>query len=463
MKKKIRLPHVFVLLIFVALLVAVSTYFVPAGVYDRVVDSASGRMIVDPDSFQYVERNPITPLGFLTAFTAAFNNAASMIFMTLVIGGAFGIINRLGIIPALLSAAMGMFERRKRLAIPVLLLTLALFDSFMGAPELCIVFLPMILPLVLSLGWDTMTACAIVICGNCIGYTTGMGNPFTTIIAQKICGLPLYSGMAYRALCFVVFYAITLVYLMWYIDRITKNPLKSKTYESDCRKKEAMQVLAGVKLKGRIKLSGVFALLCFGFNIAGVILWGWDLAEMTGVFLVMIVGMGVISGHTLTETCYMFMDGARDILQGALVMCVARTITVLMTNSNTMDMVVHALSGIAEIFPAIFAVQGLFLIAMLVNLPIPSGSGEASVLMPLLSPLADIIGVSKQATVLAFQFGDGWSNTIYPTNASYMATLAVGGVDWTDWLSFQIPLWAIWTAASVAMLFIAQLISLGPF
>ena len=159
----------------------------------------------------------------------------------------------------------------------------------------------------------------------------------------------------------------------------------------------------------------------------------------------------------------MFVEGAKDILQGALVMCFARTITILMSKSNTIDVLVHKLAGFANAFPPVLSIVGIFLIAMIVNFPIPSGSGEATVLMPLLSPLADILKVTKQSTVLAFQFGDGWTNTIYPTNASYMATLAVSGVSWTDWLSFQFPLCMIWTGASAVMLVIAELIPIGPF
>jgi len=462
-KKNFRLPHVFVLLTIVALIVALLTYFVPAGTYERVVDEVSGRTLVDASSFHYLDKTPIPPMQFITAFTRAFKNAASMIFMTLVVGGAFGIINALGIIPAVLSAVMKKFENQKFLVIPLLVLVLALFDSFMGAPELCIVFLPMILPLVLNLGWDTMTACAIVICGNCVGYSTGMGNPFTTIIAQKICELPLYSGMWYRAVCFAVFYAVAALYIMRYARKVERNPSMSRTFHNDERRRSDMKVETGIRLPHRVKLAGFFTLLCFIFNIVGVIRLGWDLAEMTGLFLVMGVGAGAISGRTLTQTCEMFMNGAREILQGALVMCCARTITILMADSNTMDMLVYVLSKLASAFPEVLAILGIFFVAMLVNFPIPSGSGEATVLVPLLSPLADILGVSKQATILAFQFGDGWSNTIYPTNASYMATLAVAGVDWTDWVVFQFPLCCLWTTLSVVMLCIAQWINLGPF
>lgn len=198
-------------------------------------------------------------------------------------------------------------------------------------------------------------------------------------------------------------------------------------------------------------------------NIFGVIKLGWDIAEMTGLFLVMSTGAGVLSGHSLTDTCKMFMNGARDILQGALVMCFARTIALLMTTSNTLDVFVYGISKIAGAFPPTLAIVGIFIAGMLLNFPINSGSGQMTATMPIMSPLADILHVSKQGAVLATQFGDGWSNTIYPTNASYMATMAVAKVNWVDWLKFQFPLHCIWTVVSVIMLIIAQTINIGPF
>ena len=204
-------------------------------------------------------------------------------------------------------------------------------------------------------------------------------------------------------------------------------------------------------------------LIYFFFNIFGVIKLGWDIAEMTGLFLVMSTGAGVLSGHSLTDTCKMFMNGARDILQGALVMCFARTIALLMTTSNTLDVFVYGISKIAGAFPPTLAIVGIFIAGMLLNFPINSGSGQMTATMPIMSPLADILHVSKQGAVLATQFGDGWSNTIYPTNASYMATMAVAKVNWVDWLKFQFPLHCIWTVVSVIMLIIAQTINIGPF
>lgn len=464
MKKKIQIPHIFVILVCIAIFFALLSWIMPAGAYDRVLDPNTGRNIVDPHSFHYLPKTPITFIQFISTYSGGFTNAASMIFMTLVVGGTFGIINELGIIPAALAIILKKFDKNREMAIPFLILVFGLFESFMGAPELCIIFLPMILPLVLNLGFDTMTALAIVICGNCVGYSTGMGNPFTTIIGQKICQLPLYSAMWYRAICFLIFYAITVWYILRYAKKIRKNPMLSATYEEDeIRREENMQMDQSITLSSKSKMVCVYIITLFLFNIFGVIKLGWDIAEMTGLFMVMSVGAGVLSGHTLTETCKIFMNGARDILQGALVMCFARTIALLMTTSNTLDVFVYGISKIAGSFPPSLAIVGIFLAGMLLNFPINSGSGQMTATMPIMSPLADILHVSKQGAVLATQFGDGWSNTIYPTNASYMATMAVAKVNWIDWLKFQFPLHFIWAVVSIIMLIIAQAINLGPF
>lgn len=464
MKRKIQIPHIFVILVSIALFFAILTWIMPAGEYERIVDSNTGRSIVDPGTFHYIERTPVTFIQFIASYTIGFENAAGMIFMTLVVGGTFGIINKLGIIPYTLSIVLKKFNKKQEMIIPFLIFAIGLFESFMGAPELCIIFLPMILPLILNLGFDTMTALAVVICGNCVGYSTGMGNPFTTIIGQKICQLPLYSGMWYRAVCFCLFLVVTAWYVLKYARKIKNNPELSATYKADLERRRVQgDMNKAEKLSKGSKIAGLYIIGCFLFNIFGVMKLGWDIAQMTGLFLIMSTGAGILSGHSLTGTCKMFVDGAKDILQGALVMCFARTIAVIMTNSNTLDVFVNMISRLAEVFPPAFAIIGIFLAAMLINFPINSGSGQMTAMMPIMSPLAEILHVSKQGTVLATQFGDGWSNTMYPTNASYMATIAVAKVNWIDWLKFQLPLQAIWFGMSIAMLVIAQLINLGPF
>lgn len=275
MKKKIQIPHIFVILAVIAMFFAVLTWIMPAGAYDRVADASTGRDIVDPNSFHYLEKTPVSLVQFISSYTAGFEHAAGMIFMTLVVGGTFGIINELGIIPAALAAALRKFRKKQEMAIPFLILVLGLFESFMGAPELCMIFLPMILPLILELGFDTMTALAIVICGNCIGYSTGMGNPFTTIIGQKICQLPLYSGMWFRAVCFGIFYCITVWYILHYAKKIKKTPASSFTYEADLeRRKTMVQMDMDTKLSRQGKRACVFIVGCF-FSISSV-LSIWD-------------------------------------------------------------------------------------------------------------------------------------------------------------------------------------------
>ncbi len=462
-RKKREFPHVFVLLTCVILLVAVLSYLLPAGAYEMVTDPVSGRQVVDPNSFHHVERTPVGPMQLVAAFSNGFQAVAPLLFMTMTVGGTFGVIDRLGIIPAAVEVARNRFQNNRYLAIPILLLCFAVLDSFLGMPELCIVFLPIILPLILGLGFDSITACAVVICGNCIGFSTGMGNPFTTLVCQKICGLPLYSGLWYRAICFVVFYIITLVYIMRYAARVAKDPQLSRSYQADLERKKNISVQRREPLDNRKKLAAVYIVLLFGVNIGGTIRFGWDVPEMTGIFLLMAVGAGVISGLTASRTCLLFVDGCKDILQGALVMCVARTISVVMDQGNITDTIVHGLSSMVSSFPAALTIVGIFMAVMVIDFFIPAGSGEAVVVMPIISPLAEILGLSKQACVLAFQFGDGWSNTIWPTTASYMGTLAVGEIKWTDWQRFQLPLYCVWFCAGSVMLMIAQFIDLGPF
>ena len=464
-KKTVKMPHIFAILFCVLVLVTILTHLMPAGEYTRFVDEATGRTVIDPQSYTQVPGTPVGLLAMLTAIPEGFEQAALIVILTFCVAGTFNLITSVGLIPALLKSISRKFADKGIVVVPLLLIIISVLDSFLGMPELTIVYIPIIMPLMLGLGFDSITACGVVICGSAVGFTAGLANPYTVILGQQLVGLPLYSGIAMRIAVYFVLLIITCLYVMRYAIKVHKNPQASLTYEQDLKKRENINADDGqpIILNFRQKLSGVFAVGMFILIIAGTIAWGWGMAEMCGMFIAMGIGVGLISGLDVNGLCSTFLDGCRGIIMGALVLGLARGISVIMTEGNILDTIVYYLSNMIGHLPDAVTIIGVLLAITVLNFFIYSGSGKAVLIIPIISPLADTLGISQQTVILAYQFGDGLSNTIYPTHASYMATLAIADVPWQKWMKFQVPLFLIWFIVACIFLLTAQHIGYGPF
>ena len=464
-KSAIKIPHVFVILFCVLVIVAVLTYLLPAGEFSTVTDPNTGREVIDPETYTVVESSPVSVMDVFSAIPRGFEDASLIVILTFCVAGTFNLITSAGLIPALLQAVSRRFSTRGIIVIPLLLFILSLLDSFLGMPELSVVYIPIVLPLMLGLGFDTITACAVVICGSAVGFTSGLANPYTVILCQELVGLPLYSGIWLRIIVYVTFLLVTCIYVMRYAAKIHKNPQLSACYEQDERKRAEMDQGEGeaIVLGLRQKLAGIFAVAMFLFIIGGTVVWEWGMAEMCGMFIAMGIGVGLISGLGANGMCAKFLDGCRGIIMGALVLGLARGISVIMTEGNILDTIVYGLSKVIGNLPTSLTIIGVLFAVTILNFFIYSGSGKAALIVPIISPLADALGITQQTAILAYQFGDGLSNTIYPTHASYMATLAIADLPWQKWMKFQTPLFGIWFVMASLFLIIAQMIQYGPF
>ena len=461
-----KLPHIFAILFCVLVCVAILTYILPAGEYATVTDPATNRDVIDPNSYTVVESTPVGIMDVFTSIPEGFEAASLIVILTFCVAGTFNLITSAGLIPAMLRTISKRFANRGIVVVPLLLTIISVLDSFLGMPELSVVYIPIVLPLMLGLGFDTITACGVVICGSAVGFTAGLANPYTVILCQQLIGLPLYSGIWLRIIVYLVLLLVTCIYIVRYALRIHKNPQLSACYEQDKRKREEMEQDdrdGEIVLTVRQKLAGVFAILMFIFIVGGTVAWSWGMAEMCGMFIAMGIGVGLISGLNINELCVKFLDGCRGIIMGALVLGLARGISVIMTEGNILDTIVYGLSRMIGSLPSTITIIGVFIAVTILNFFIYSGSGKAVLIVPIISPLADTLGITQQTAVLAYQFGDGLSNTIYPTHASYMATLAIADLPWQKWMKFQLPLFGIWFVLACIFLIFAQIVHYGPF
>lgn len=287
-----------------------------------------------------------------------------------------------------------------------------------------------------------------------------MLNPINTGLAQKLSGIPVFSGIGLRIILFIVVLAVTIIFIMRYAKKVQKQPTLSSVYEDDSEKRELYQHItehAPTTATTRQKWGIAVIFAFFIILVYGVTTQGWFMVEMAGLFIFMGVIVGIVSGLSMQTICEAFNDGFKDVLMGAIIVGLARSIAVVLEDGKIMDTIVHGLGSIIDGTTPTIAIIGMYAVQMLINFIISSGSGQALVTMPIMAPLADMLGITRQTAVLAFQLGDGFTHIFYPTSGYFMAALAIGGVSYTKWIRFFFPLFIIWAVISIITLIIAQL------
>ncbi len=458
-KSGFKMPHIYVILFVFGIVAAAATYLIPAGEFDRV-ELENGRSAVDPESFTYVESTPTGAVEFLTAIPRGLVDAGEVVFFTLIIGGMFMVLRESGIIEVAVDKLARKFSSRSILIIPVLITVFASIATLIGTAELSLVYIPVIIPLIIALGYDSMTAAAIALCGTVVGYSVGVLNPVNTGLVQTIAELPTFSGLGFRLTLFVVVLAITILFVMRYARKVKKNPEASLVYEDDAEKRKTYTSIGEHEPLTATKrqIAGAFTVLVFfAVLIWGVTTQGWFMIEMAGLFIIMGVVVGLISGLNLTRISEAFTKGLKEVLMGAIIVGLARSVAVILEDGQVMDTIVNGLGSVVGDLPPTFAAAGMYFVQLIINFVIPSGSGQALVTMPIMAPLADMVDVTRQTAVLAFQLGDGFAHILYPTSGYFMAALAIAGVEWHKWIKFFFPLFVIFMVISLGALTVAQI------
>ena len=461
--KKVSFPHTFVI-IFVMIVIAVGlTWVVPAGTYD-FVKSASGRKVVDPATFHYIQSASVNPLLIPLYIIKSFSKRIDLMMVIFMAGSAFHVVTKTGALQAILAKGAKRFSNRLEVFIPVLTLIFGLICTTQGVNTF-IPFAPVMVMLAMAMGLDSITGEAIMVLGGAIGFSTGTFNMFTTVVAQDIAELPAYSGLWYRSVCFVVFYIVTNWYLIRYAKKIKKNPTMSPMFDLDQEMKAeeaTMDLEAASELTGRMLAPLVLLVIAFAVIIYGAIVLKWGMAHMAAMFLTYSVVADLMIGTPVNTVCKDILDGSKQMLGAAFIIGMATAISGIMDAGKITYTIVHATSELLSGLPPIIIAPGMVLANTLINLFLTSGSGQAVAVMPILIPLADVLGVTRQTTVLAFNFGDGFCNFILPTSTALMGTLSVTNIPYDRWMRFMWKLFLIWLVTGCVMTLIAQMIHLGP-
>lgn len=462
-KKKIKVPHTYVILLSVVIIVTIFTYILPAGIYERVQDPNTGRTVVDPASYHFVDRTPVKLFNMVKAVPDGMKATADIIFFIFICGGAFAMIQATGAIDAGVSRAVLALKGKEKLMIPVVMFLFSIMGFSYGAAEEVIVFIPIGIQLARAVGYDDIVGVAMMSTGAAIGFCGGMINPFTVGVAQGIAELPLFSGIGFRIVGYVVLYIIAVFYVMRYANKVKADPKASLVYEQMQKDMAEGNTDKTYEFEARHKIVLLVVAAGFAYMVYGVMKMGWYIVELSTIFISIGVVAGLIGGVTPSKLASAFVLGAKDVTFGALVVGIARAILIVMTQGQIIDTVISALANILSTLPGSATAVGMFWVHSITNFFIPSGSGQASATMPIMTPLADIVGITRQSAVLAFQYGDGFSNQIIPTSAALMGVLGMGKIPYEAWFKYNWRLMVYWTIAGSILVFIAASIKYGPF
>lgn len=541
-KKKREFPNTYVIIFAIILLCAAATWFVPGGEYVKVAQNTASELAVEGVSAdvvsQQVEFRYIEAQGqwwqVFSAFYNGFVKQAGIIIFILVIGAAFWVVNQSKAIDAGIFSFLKVVTRLENnsvlaklgvgnIVIVLVMLMFSLFGAIFGMSEETIAFVVIVIPLAISMGYDSIVGVCMVYVAAHVGFAGAILNPFTIGIAQDLAGLPLFSGIEYRLFCWIVLNLVMITFVLWYANRVKSNPHKSVMYDLDShwrnhiKEQEAgveyytnsaswisfalvatsiliftyiysagtylsigaekyhtpwlLPVVAVLFISSSLaalrKSVHFYILQLLGFTIVyliiGVLGYQWYIGEISALFLALGVFSGIAMGLTANKIVNELMAGAKDIMSAALIVGLAAGIVYILQEGRIIDTLLHSLASGLGNAGEVGSLGLMYAIQTLINIVIPSASAKAAITIPIMAPFADIIGVSRQATVLAFQFGDGFTNMITPTSGVLIAVLGIARIPYGKWVKWILPFILLLIAVGFLLLLPTVYMNLNGF
>ena len=439
-KRKFKLPHILVLLTGIIIICAILTWILPAGEFDRQANAA-GTEVVVPGTYHTVDASPVGPFETLKSIYNGMLNGGGVIFFVFIAYASIGLIISTGAFNGLVAGLLKVLKGKARaVIIPIFILVLGCVSSTIGVFEEAFPFIPIFVGIAIAMGYDALVGLGIVALGVGLGYSGAVMNPFTVGMAQDIAGLPQMSGIGFRIICHVVMIIVASTLLIRYALKVQADPTKSYVYGDDFSHME-MDPQGIEHHSFGIREKAVLAVLALGVVVIvwGVKTKGWYFEDLSAVFLLMGIISSFIMGWGPDTIAQKMAASFTDIAVACMIIGFSRGILVVLQSGHIIDTIVYGISIPLGKFPAWIASELMLVVQTLLNFLIPSGSGQAVTSMPIMAPLADLIGVSRQVSVLAFQFGDGLSNIIWPT-AMAPIMCGIAGIKIEKWWKLIVPI-----------------------
>ena len=458
-KKKFEIPTTCALLFMLLLFCAVLTWIIPAGAYDTEKVGNTNRVIAG--TYHVIESTPVGPWAAMMAVTGGFYKAAKLMIMIMFCGGAVEILEKSGAI----SAAFGKLASNKNMNVNLLVFILMAFMSIGGAAGVfanpVVALVPIGVILMKNLGYDAFAGFLLVYMGAYSGFNVGWANASTIGTAQPIAELPIFSGFSVRVILNVINFIICYFFTVKYMKTIKANPKKSLNYEEGLSVHEYMgggksEDLTTTQMTWQHTLSLIGLVAAIAAICVGSIKFGWSYDQMGATFFILAVASGLINGMGINGTTKVFIAGCAKMTNAAFIVGFANGVGIVLTNGQILNTIVHWLSIPMQSMGSVMGANFMFIANLLINFLIPSGSGQAAAVMPIMVPMADLAGITRQVAVQAFQFGDGFSNCLYPTAGTLMGSLALAKTDWAKYAKWLMPLLGCQIILSFASLTILQ-------
>lgn len=460
MSTPFKIPHTLILLLSMMLIAYVATWIVPQGFYETVTLD-NGRQSVVPNTFALSEEQVrLSPMDFFVAIPRALAAAQDVIFFIFIVGGVLSIVRATGTIDALIGNLLERFGERPHLLIFMVVFCFAMASGAIGTAGEYIPFVLILVGLCKAMRLDSMTAVGMVVTGYGIGYGVSAFNPFTVMVAQSIAQVPVYSGIELRLAIFVPFAFIGFHHVWSYAKKVLENPDNSMTAHLPCPLDNATKTdYPLLNIRHKMILFALIATIVIA--VWGISQQGWYLYELGALFIIWGIFTAVVGRLDADTAAIQFIEGVKDLATTAMLVGVARGIALIMEDGQILHTLVYGMSYPLSFVSSEIAAVGMFVMQTLLNLFIPSGSGQAYVTIPLLTPVGDLVGVYRQVVVLAYQFGDGFSNMIIPTNAVLMGIIGIAGVPYHLWFKFCLPLILKLMGAAAVVLVLAVMFGYG--
>ena len=442
----------FVIIFIFILLVAALTWIIPAGEYDRTA-AADGSSIVQADSFHAVSASPVGPLKLFVCIVQAFTDTADIIFFILFAYCFMGSLIKAGVFDAMIRSIIHAMRSHVSLILPIIMVVFGVLGSVAGIAEETFGLFPVCIALAVALGYDEIVGGSIIYLAVFTGFASATLNPFTIGIAQTIAGVPVYSGLGFRIVCWFVFMGILIVYVMRYARRVHRDPTSSLLY--DPQHPRTVQPVSEdfTPMTVRQKLAALLFVFVLAFIVVGVMAFKWYIPELSALFLAATIAVGFINGWKPSVIADNFIESGSQTMFSMVIIGLSNAISVVLTAGHITDSIVHGLASLLAGTSGYTSALLMLLIQNLINFFIPSGPGQAAVTMPIMAALADVTGLSRQLAVLAFQFGDGYSNVLWPTMVCMMCGIMKIPID--KWYRYLLPLFGWIAIAEVVMICLA--------